>query len=173
MFQSWRDSADQTSESNMNSRTSCPQRQVTAIFEAHCSATSREGTSTTVKPPLRPLISGYEPRGRPRPPRAPRPRGRPSQRWGTNSGTASSRDSLSRRPRPAASHPATNASLTICHSAARSTSHDVHDATRYVIPPPSTELRTSPSTARSRVRSGRCQANGDTSDQDSCGLCAD
>lgn len=45
----------------MNSRTSCPQRQATAIFAAHCRAASREGTSTTVKPPLNSLVSGYEP----------------------------------------------------------------------------------------------------------------
>ena len=40
------------------SRTSCAQRQATAILAAHCSASSREGTSTSVNPPM---ASGYGP----------------------------------------------------------------------------------------------------------------
>src|SRR2546426_6881947 len=34
------------------SRTSCAQRQATAILAAHCSASSREGTSMSVNPPM-------------------------------------------------------------------------------------------------------------------------
>ena len=49
---------DQTSGSNMNSRTSCAQRQAAAIFAAHWRAASRVGTSTTVTPPHNSLVCG-------------------------------------------------------------------------------------------------------------------
>jgi hypothetical protein len=47
-----------TAGSGMNSRTSCAQRQAPAFLAAHCSASSREGTSTTQNPPM---VSGYGP----------------------------------------------------------------------------------------------------------------
>jgi hypothetical protein len=47
-----------TAESGMKSRTSCAQRQAPAFLAAHCSASSREGTSTTQNPPI---ASGYGP----------------------------------------------------------------------------------------------------------------
>jgi hypothetical protein len=40
-----------TNGSGMNTLTSCGQRQATAIFAAHSRAASREGTSTTLRPP--------------------------------------------------------------------------------------------------------------------------
>ena len=48
-------------EPGPNSRTSCAQRQATAILPAHSSACSREGTSTTENPPIYALLSGYGP----------------------------------------------------------------------------------------------------------------
>jgi hypothetical protein len=71
----WRVSLDQTSSgchprlsawrsiascsgSGMSSRTSCAQRQPTAILAAHASASSREATSTTENPPRTSLVSG-------------------------------------------------------------------------------------------------------------------
>ena len=45
----------------MSSRTSCAQRQATAILAAHSSASSREGTSTIAKPPMTSLVSGNGP----------------------------------------------------------------------------------------------------------------
>src|SRR3954451_10823823 len=52
--------ADQfpTAGSGMNSRTSCAQRQATAVLAAHSSASSREGASATQNPPI---ASGYGP----------------------------------------------------------------------------------------------------------------
>src|SRR5258708_18945964 len=47
---------DQTLGSGMNSRTSCAQRQATAILAAHCSASSREGTSMIVTPAMYALL---------------------------------------------------------------------------------------------------------------------
>jgi hypothetical protein len=47
----------QASGSNMNSRTSCGQRQAAAILAAHSRAASREGTSTTAMPPSSSLVS--------------------------------------------------------------------------------------------------------------------
>ena len=46
------DGLDQGVEPGTNSRTSCAQRQATAILPAHSSASSREGTSTTENPPM-------------------------------------------------------------------------------------------------------------------------
>ena len=43
------------------SRTSCEQRQATAILAAHSSASSREATSTTANPPMTSLVSGNGP----------------------------------------------------------------------------------------------------------------
>jgi hypothetical protein len=42
----------------MISRTSCAHRQALAVLAAHCSASSREGTSTTQNPPTTSLVSG-------------------------------------------------------------------------------------------------------------------
>jgi hypothetical protein len=36
-------------------------RHAAAILAAHCSASSREGTSTTANPPMTSLVSGYGP----------------------------------------------------------------------------------------------------------------
>ena len=47
-----------SSESQPTARTSCAHRQAAAILAAHASASSREGTSMTVRPPTR---SGYGP----------------------------------------------------------------------------------------------------------------
>src|SRR5688500_15805322 len=55
------DGLDQSVEPDTNSRTSCAQRQATAILPAHSSASSREGTSTTENPPMYALLSGYGP----------------------------------------------------------------------------------------------------------------
>src|SRR5687767_2237254 len=55
------DGLDQGVEPGTNSRTSCAQRQATAILPAHSSASSREGTSTTENPPMYALLSGYGP----------------------------------------------------------------------------------------------------------------
>src|SRR5687767_11758352 len=52
------DGLDQGVEPGPNSRTSCAQRQATAILPAHSSASSREGTSTTENPPMYALLSG-------------------------------------------------------------------------------------------------------------------
>ena len=54
-------SFDQTVGSGRSSRTSCEQRQATAILAAHSSASSREDTSTTANPPMTSLVSGYGP----------------------------------------------------------------------------------------------------------------
>src|SRR3984957_17580286 len=53
----WRSIAS-SSGSDPIARTSCAQRQATAILAAHCSASSREGTSTSVNPPM---ACGYGP----------------------------------------------------------------------------------------------------------------
>src|ERR1700679_3231447 len=53
----WRSIASSSGSAPI-SRTSCAQRQATAIFAAHRSASSREGTSTSVNPPM---ASGYGP----------------------------------------------------------------------------------------------------------------
>src|SRR5712692_5887814 len=53
----WRSIASSSGSAPI-SRTSCAQRQATAILAAHCSASSREGTSTSVNPPM---ASGYGP----------------------------------------------------------------------------------------------------------------
>src|SRR5829696_4994092 len=55
------DRLDEGVEPGTNSRTSCAQRQATAILPAHSSASSREGTSTTENPPMYALLSGYGP----------------------------------------------------------------------------------------------------------------
>src|SRR5215204_6241861 len=55
------DDLDQGVEPGTNSRTSCAQRQATAILPAHSNASSREGTSTTENPPMYALLSGYGP----------------------------------------------------------------------------------------------------------------
>src|SRR6266508_4973839 len=55
------DGLDQGVEPGTNSRTSCAQRQATAVLPAHSSASSREGTSTTENPPMYALLSGYGP----------------------------------------------------------------------------------------------------------------
>src|SRR5688572_32673935 len=55
------DGLDQGVEPGTNSRTSCAQRQATAILPAHSIASSREGTSTTENPPMYALLSGYGP----------------------------------------------------------------------------------------------------------------
>src|SRR5437763_15497578 len=55
------DGLDQGVEPGTNSRTSCAQRQATAILAAHSSASSREGTSTTENPPMYALLSGNGP----------------------------------------------------------------------------------------------------------------
>src|SRR5215204_6853662 len=55
------DDLDQGVEPGTNSRSSCAQRQATAIRPAHSSASSREGTSTTENPPMYALLSGYGP----------------------------------------------------------------------------------------------------------------
>src|SRR6266550_4517504 len=47
-----------TAGSGMNARTSCAQRQATAILAAHASAASREGTSMIVSPPMYALFLG-------------------------------------------------------------------------------------------------------------------
>ena len=54
------DPYDQTAGSVRSSRTSCAQRQATAILAAHSSASSREGTSTTANPPRTSLVSGCD-----------------------------------------------------------------------------------------------------------------
>src|SRR5207249_1440154 len=55
----WADAPDQlpTAGSGANSRTSCAQRQAAAILAAHCSASSREGTSMIVTPAMYALLS--------------------------------------------------------------------------------------------------------------------
>src|SRR6266571_8292559 len=53
----WRSIASSSGSAPI-SRTSCAQRQATAILAAHCSASSREGTSTSVNPPM---ACGYGP----------------------------------------------------------------------------------------------------------------
>jgi hypothetical protein len=53
----WRSIASSSGSAPI-SRTSCAQRQATAILAAHCSASWREGTSTSVNPPM---ACGYGP----------------------------------------------------------------------------------------------------------------
>ena len=53
--------SNQGVEPGTNSRTSCAQRQATAILPAHSSASSRDGTSTTENPPIDALLSGCGP----------------------------------------------------------------------------------------------------------------
>ena len=53
----WRSIASSSGSAPI-SRTSCAQRQATAILAAHCSASSREGTWTSVN---QPMASGYGP----------------------------------------------------------------------------------------------------------------
>src|ERR1700722_2942890 len=55
----WRSIASSSGSAPI-SWTSCAQRQATAILAAQCSASSREGTSTSVNPPM---ASGYGPSG--------------------------------------------------------------------------------------------------------------
>jgi hypothetical protein len=114
------DGLDQGVEPGTNSRTSCAQRQATAILPAHSSASSREGTSTTENPPMYALLSGYgpsrsplrgnaarrrtpkrqrplplaPPRALPRPRRGAPPRETSLRRHRTRSDTASSHDSF-------------------------------------------------------------------------------
>jgi len=56
----WRACFDQAAGSGRSSRTSCAQRHATAILAAHCSACSREGTSTTANPPMTSSHLSYE-----------------------------------------------------------------------------------------------------------------
>jgi hypothetical protein len=50
--------AGQLSGSSANSRSSCEQRQALAIFAAHWTAASRDGSSRTQKPPSNSLVCG-------------------------------------------------------------------------------------------------------------------
>ena len=57
-FASGCDLAGQLSGSYPNSRSSCEQRQALAIFAAHWTAASRDGSSRTQKPPSNSLVCG-------------------------------------------------------------------------------------------------------------------
>ena len=57
-FASGCDLAGQFSGSYPNSRSSCEQRQALAIFAAHWTAASRDGSSRTQKPPSNSLVCG-------------------------------------------------------------------------------------------------------------------
>src|SRR5262245_46235149 len=57
-FASGCDLAGQLSGSYPNSRSSCEQRQALAIFAAHWTAVSRDGSSRTQKPPSNSLVCG-------------------------------------------------------------------------------------------------------------------
>src|SRR5262249_24513046 len=57
-FASGCDLAGQLSGSYPNSRSSCEQRQALAIFPAHWTAASRDGSSRTQKPPSNSLVCG-------------------------------------------------------------------------------------------------------------------
>src|SRR5262245_8412001 len=57
-FASACDLAGQLSGSYPNSRSSCEQRQALAIFAAHWTAASRDGSSRTQKPPSNSLVCG-------------------------------------------------------------------------------------------------------------------
>ena len=50
--------ASQLSGSYPNSRSSCEQRQALAIFAAHWTAASRDGSSSTQKPPSNSFVCG-------------------------------------------------------------------------------------------------------------------
>ncbi len=54
----WHSACAHDSGSNMNCRSSWAQRQPTAILDAHTSASSRDCTLSTQKPPLSMLVSG-------------------------------------------------------------------------------------------------------------------
>src|SRR5829696_5982756 len=128
------DGLDQGVEPGTNSRASWAQRQATAILPAHSNASSREGTSTTENPPMYALLSGYGPSVTvpsvattltslwecSPPPNTQTPASfascttacAASATSGRSSSgnviAASSHDSLSRRPAPAAAHPVTD-----------------------------------------------------------------